>query len=233
MHGVATARLLGSKSLYIPRLAGVFCAFGMCNSDLRHDHVRSWLQDLDSRTTCSTEILEGAFREMHEAAGKLLAREGFEGDKAVLQRAYDLRYFGQQWTVAVECSSTDPTAIRAAFEKVFERLFGYVQTAGSIEVVNLRLAAIGKLDALKVAPVPSTVSDPLPHSRRRVWIGRETGFADIPIYDGTKLTPRQQMVGPAVVEEATTTIFIGLGDRLTITDAGNYHVRLAHAEEVA
>lgn len=233
LHGPATARLLGSPSLYVPRLAGVFCAFGMCNSDLRHDHVRSWLKDLDSDKASSAAVLERAFEQMQAAAGEILTREGFEGNSAVLQRAYDLRYFGQQCNVAVECPSTDPAVIRASFETVYQRLFGYVQPAGAIEIVNLRLAAIGKLDALEIAQVAPAVSDPVPHSRRRVWIDRKMGFADTPVYDGTILTPRQQLVGPAIIEEATTTLFIAPGDQLTMTDAGNYRVSIARAAAAA
>ncbi|XEN35245.1 N-methylhydantoinase A (plasmid) [Ensifer sp. WSM1721] len=230
LHGPSTARLLGSSSLYVPRLAGVFCAFGMCNSDLRHDYVRSWLKDLDSQADSRPDRLEGAFEEMQAEAIEVLAREGFTGSKALLKRAYDLRYFGQQWTVAVESSSTNPASIRAAFEQAYQRLFGYVQPSGAIEVVNLRLAAIGKLDALEVAKIPGDVRDPVAQSRRPVWINKEVGFVDTPVYDGTVLTPRQQLIGPAIIEEATTTLIIGVGDKLTMTDAGNYHIDIAHGE---
>lgn len=83
LHGPSTARLLGSSSLYVPRLAGVFCAFGMCNSDLRHDYVRSWLKDLDSQADSRPDRLEGAFEEMQAEAIEVLAREGFTGSKAL------------------------------------------------------------------------------------------------------------------------------------------------------
>ncbi|KQU89577.1 5-oxoprolinase [Mesorhizobium sp. Root102] len=230
LHGPSTARLLGSPSLYIPRLAGVFCAFGMCNSDLRHDFVRSWLKDLDKTAISGPGQLEGAFEAMQAEALEVLAREGFTGSKAQLRRAYDLRYFGQQWTIAVENSSTDASTIRAAFEQAYQRLFGYVQPSGAIEIVNLRLAAIGKLDALDLAKVPPRVSDPVAHSRRPVWIDKKVGFVDTPVYDGTVLTSHQQLVGPAIIEEATTTLILGMGDKLTMTDASNYHVDIAHGE---
>ncbi|MGH0348984.1 hydantoinase/oxoprolinase family protein [Sinorhizobium meliloti] len=230
LHGPSTARLLGSSSLYVPRLAGVFCAFGMCNSDLRHDYVRSWLKDLDNQADSGPDRLEGTFEEMQAEANEVLAREGFTGSKAHLKRAYDLRYFGQQWTVAVESSSTNAASIRAAFEEVYQRLFGYVQPSGAIEIVNLRLAAIGKLDALEVAKVPGYVRAPVAHSRRPVWINTEVGFVDTPVYDGTLLSPRQQLIGPAIIEEATTTLIIGVADKLTMTDAGNYHIDIAHGQ---
>lgn len=230
LHGASSARLIGTSSLYIPRLAGVFCAFGMCNSDLRHDFVRSWLRPLNAD---DTSALESAFGDIEGSAIDVLAREGFEGANASLQRGYDLRYSGQQWTIPVDCSSSEPAEIKKAFEEVYRRLFGYNQDNGTIEVVNLRVAAVGKLDALEIARISPEVSEPKPHSSRPVWIDRETGFRDVPIFDGTILTPRQTLVGPAVIEEATTTIFIGQGDILKITDAGNYHVEIGQEQAVA
>jgi N-methylhydantoinase A len=225
LHGPATARLLGSPSLYVPRLAGVFCAFGMCNSDLRHDFVRSWLRDLDADGT--QEALAVAFSELKSEASEVLAREGFAGEKAQSRKAFDLRYFGQQWTVKVECESTDPAVIRAAFEEHYQRLFGYIQPMGAIQIVNLRMAAIGKLDPLEVERFPGEIGNPVAYARRPVWIDRDRGIVETPIYDGTVLTARQSLTGPAIIEEATTTIFVGPGDRLTMTDAGNYLIAIA------
>src|SRR5690606_3059598 len=96
LHGAATARLLGCEALYVPRLAGVFCAFGMCNSDIRHDYVRSWLQDLDGPAS-SAAAIESAFAELRQSAISVLGREGFSEDGVEFVRSLDLRYFGQQW----------------------------------------------------------------------------------------------------------------------------------------
>ena len=103
-----------------------------------------------------------------------------------------------------------------------------MQPDGAIQIANIRLAAIGKLDPLEIARIPADVSDPLPYARRPVWLDKKHGLVDTPVYDGTLLTPRQTLTGPAIIEEATTTIFVGPGDRLKITDAGNYHVDINH-----
>lgn len=225
LHGASVARLLNCSSMYMPRLAGVFCAFGMCNTDLRHDYVESWLQDLDDNGSCPAELEKGFDRIRAKAEGAL-QREGFAATSIKVTRMYDMRYFGQQWTVPVECESTRAADVRAAFEVVYRRLFGYVQEEGQIEVVNLRLSAVGKLPPLTLNPAAASVSAPKPISRRVVWVDEKTGFAELPIYSGADLAPGHTVQGPAVVEEATTTLFVGAGDNLRITAAANYHVEI-------
>ena len=226
LHGPATAKMLGCSSLYIPRLAGVFCAFGMCNSDLRHDHVRSWLQDLDDVGSHPRALTDG-FGEIEREAEELLGREGFDKGNSRYVRAYDLRYFGQQWSVTVESESVEAPEIRRAFEESYRRLFGYVQEGGQIEVVNLRLATIGQLPPLDIKPAAKAQAPAAASGSRPVWVDAASGFKTISVYDGTILAPGHEIEGPAVIEEATTTLFIGVGDRMRITDAGNYHVQIA------
>src|SRR6185436_4467157 len=48
VHGPAVARALECTRVYVPRLAGAFCALGMLHADVRHDYVRMLLGDLDS-----------------------------------------------------------------------------------------------------------------------------------------------------------------------------------------
>ena len=47
LHGASVGRALGSRHVYLPRLAGAFCALGMLHSDVRHDSVRVYFADLD------------------------------------------------------------------------------------------------------------------------------------------------------------------------------------------
>jgi N-methylhydantoinase A len=224
LHGAPVARALGCKAAYIPRLAGVFCAFGMCNADIRHDHLRAWLRDLDEPG--GQAATTDAFATMTAAAMPVLAREGFAGDAAICRKGLDLRYVGQQWSVAVETESLDPLVIRRAFEAEHTRLYGYAQPNGQIEVVNLRLTAIGKTPPLHVRPPAPDNAVPVPSETRLVWIDEARGMQPTPVYDGTALRPGQTLLGPAIIDEATTTILVGVADRLRVTDAANYLIEL-------
>jgi N-methylhydantoinase A len=224
LHGAPVARALGCRAAYIPRLAGVFCAFGMCNADIRHDYMHAWLRDLDEPGGVAATT--DAFASMIDAAMPVLEREGFSGDAAICRKGLDLRYVGQQWSVAVETESLDPAAVRQAFEAEHQRLYGYAQPNGQIEIVNLRLTAVGKTPALHVRPPPADSSVPVPTETRMVWIDESRGAQPTPVYDGTRLRPGQTLTGPAIIDEATTTIMVGVGDRLSVTDAANYLIEL-------
>ena len=61
---------------------------------------------------------------------------------------------------------------------------------------------------------------------RDVYLDAETARAPTPIYAGADLGNGHRIEGPAIVEEATTTILIGPGDRLEVDAAGNYLIEL-------
>ena len=63
-----------------------------------------------------------------------------------------------------------------------------------------------------------------PIERRPVYSETARDFLDTPIYRGADLSHGQSFVGPAIIEEATTTILVGPGDRVTVDALNNYMV---------
>jgi N-methylhydantoinase A len=58
---------------------------------------------------------------------------------------------------------------------------------------------------------------------RRANLGR--GFEETPIYAGGALAPGDAMSGPAIIEEAFTTIVVYPGWNAVVDDAGDYELR--------
>ncbi|MSP89805.1 MAG: hydantoinase/oxoprolinase family protein [Alphaproteobacteria bacterium] len=224
LHGVEVGRQLGCRRVYVPRLSGAFCALGMLHADVRHDYVRVHLDRLDGADVAR---MDGIFAELETQAKATLAREGFSGQGLNLLRALDLRYIGQQWDITVPVAGAhDPAAIRTAFEAEHDRLFGHIQPGGTIEITKLRVTGIGALAPLDLpAPAPAT-APAQPLERRRIWIDEKSGWAETDVFDGAKLAPGHSIAGPAVVNEATTTVLIGPGDRLDVDAAGNFMIAL-------
>lgn len=224
LHAVAVGRALGCTRVYVPRLSGAFCALGMLHSNLRHDYVRMHLAELDASSPGDIEML---FHPLEQEAAAALAREGFTGAKARLLRALDLRYRGQQWDISVSiASSFDRAAIRCDFDQTHERLFGHKQPGGTIEITKLRVTGVGPIAPLVHAAMPTAAVPAQTRQRRAVWIDEASGWCDTPIYAGAELLPGHTLAGPAIIDEKTTTLLVGTGDRLDTDAAGNFSITL-------
>ncbi len=214
MHGANVARALGATRALLPRAAGAFCAMGMLQSDVRQDYLQVYLADLDKADRAS---LDAAFAQLEARAHDALAREGFSGKSAALEREMDLRYEGQQWPVrvAIGAQGFDPVLARKAFETEHQRLFGHVQP-GRIDITALRVVGRGLLDWTPSAARAPQAAQPMPRETRKVWIDPARGWREVAVYDGADLAPGCRLDGPLLVEERTTTAFIGPDDALEV-----------------
>lgn len=226
LHAVPVARALGCPKVYVPRLAGVFCAFGMCRTDIREDAIETWLKPLAGD---GLDTIERSFVDMTSRVRNRLAASGFSSSDLTFERSFDLRYVGQQWSLPVAVKALDVAAIRAEFETRHQRQFGHIQPNGQIEIVHLRLTGIARLSQVEHRRQPMTDRAPEPHERREVHLDAESDFQNVPVYDGNRMQPGQTLNGPAMIEESNTTILIGSGDRLEVDANDNFLIHVAAA----
>ncbi len=213
MHGSVVASALGCRRALLPRAAGAFCAMGMLQSDIRQDYLKVFLADLDK---VAPATLEQAFAELEARASQF----------PVHDREMDLRYEGQQWPVRVAIDGTDTVAARKSFEAEHQRLFGHLQPSGRIDITALRVVGREPLDWSPPAARPGRSDAPKPREKRKVWLDPAHGWREVPVYDGADLTPGCTLDGPLLIEERTTTAFIGPRDRLEIDSRDDFLVHI-------
>ena len=224
LHGAFVGRALGVKQVYMPRLAGAFCALGMLNSNVRHDYVRVYFDDLDH---ADRDAVFAVYRDLEEEARRTLIREGFSSARIKTQRAMDLRYTGQQWDITVQLGSDlDAADIRGRFEAEHDRQFGHVQPGGAIEITRLRAAGTGLLTPLVHQKQELVRQAAKPSGARSVWLGSNLGWHSTPVFEPGAMTPGREVLGPAIIDEATTTVLIGVGDRLIVDAIGGYMLHI-------
>ncbi|WP_249800429.1 MULTISPECIES: hydantoinase/oxoprolinase family protein [unclassified Bradyrhizobium] len=228
LHAVSVARALGCPVVYVPRLAGVFCAFGMCSTDVREVFLETWLKLLGRE---STDALEREFSRLISTAKTRLATSGFSPLNMRFERSFDMRYVGQQWLLQVPADSCCVRSVRADFEARHQRQFGHYQPDGQIEIVHLRLVGIVRLPPVRRPDLPLTQIAPVPYELRSVYLDSASGFRMMPVYNADDMHPGQKVSGPALVEERNTTILIGSGDRLEIDCSDNFLIHIAKAAE--
>lgn len=228
MHGASVGRRLGCKAVYVPRQAGAFCALGMLHSDVRQDFIDVHFQDLDS---IAGHPVEDRFRALERRARDLLTVEGFAAADTATEREIDLRYDGQQWDLRIPIAAgADAAAIRAGFEREYDRRFGHTVPGSRILITAVRVVGRGLLPPVEEAPPPAAAGPAAPVERRPVFVDETHGTLDCAVYRGADLAPGHALDGPLLIEEATTTVFAGPLDRVEVDAAGNYIIRFTDRE---
>jgi N-methylhydantoinase A len=233
MHACAVARHLACPRVFVPRSAGVYCAQGMLHSDVRFDFVRTLYGRLDEVLGDGLEgggELATAFGSLETEARRALEAEGFAEDRRHFDRHLELRYRGQHWPVKVALADMQTAdEIVHAFESEHDRLFGHTQPDGVVEVTGVRLVAVGQLP--KPAAGGAVDADPpvaRPRAQERsVFVDERSGWRSIPVHDGRALGEGDELVGPLLVEEATTTVVVGVGDVLRVHPLDGFDIEVA------
>jgi N-methylhydantoinase A len=143
LHACAMARELGISRVLCPRASGVLCALGLAAAAPRHDLSRTVLLRGD-------ELSAERLREVRDAL-VADAEHALAGERSRLRVAYELRYSGQSFELAVEQGeSVDPDTLREGFAAAHEQRYGYRQDDGNVELVNVRVSVWGAAPELVV-----------------------------------------------------------------------------------
>ena len=225
LHGVEVSKLLGCSQVYVTRLSGAFCAMGMLNSDVKHEYFKVYFSSLEKTDFNEIDYL---FNKLQSDGQKILQEEGFKLKDMSFCYGYDLRYRGQQWDVKVivDKDHLNKKNIKLNFENEHKKLFGHIQPNGLIEITKLQLVAIGKVPKISKPKLKINKIQPLPYQKRNIWIDPKMKWFNTPVYDGSTLFTNNKIIGPAIVNENTSTIFLGDGDELTVDKIGNYLIKI-------
>ena len=213
-HACLIARELEIPVLLVPRESSIFCAAGMLMSDLRHNFVRTHSSRLDR---LEPEKLRDLYSEVEKEAESLLKSENIPPDRIRFHYYMDLRYVKQYHEVTVEIprdliDEGNMEAIVSGFHPEHNRLYGYsLEEVGTpVELINLRLIAIGRTEKLRFSYPEIAREDPSGafKTRRRIYVPDVKDFREVPVFDGDMLNPGNRISGPALIEQVNTTTVV-------------------------
>jgi N-methylhydantoinase A len=144
-----------------------------------------------------------------------------------------MRFAGQGYEVVTQLphgpylASSAPT-IRAAFQQAYETLFGRRPPVAEIEIVNIRvsLTAAAGSGALDLG-LANAKSAPAARTKRLVRFAVGAVPVNTPVYDRVGLGIGSIIAGPAIVEEASSTLLVPPGASAEVDAAGNIVIDLA------
>ncbi len=214
LHASAVARDLGMARIAVPLFAAGLSAWGMLQTELRHEIARSVVSAAAMPEDAALAALFAGLEE--EARGQLA--QWFTGEVRG-HRAADLRYGEQVFEITVNLDGVTPdrAGLRAAFHARHRALFTYDLPEEEVVLVTARAAAAGLLPPLPQRPAGAAVPTK-PQAMRRALL--EVGWADLPVWDFAELAAGQAVAGPAIIESATTTILLLPGDQAEMEAGG-------------
>ena len=228
LHATDVARSLGIRRCLVPLAPGILCAQGLIVSDLRETFVRTAALPLAPETMPAIAALR---QELAAEADAWFAAERVPVGERHAEIVLDLRYVGQNFEIPVALAEAGEDlaaeAIRARFFAEHERAYGFHNPHDPVELVNLRLTAIGRLARPESRPAERRSEGAVaPASRRPVWFAADAPL-DTPIYRRTGLRAGDVVTGPAVIEQLDATSLLFPGDRATVDPFLNLAVELA------
>jgi len=221
MHAVWLAQELEIGEVIIPWSPGTFSAWGMLQTDMRHDVVRSFYRPLADLAPGDVDSL---FIQLQEEGTELLHAEGVPAHDHYFARSADMRYVGQEYSVDVAVGgAVDLDTVDAAFHEAHRVRYGHSTPGAPVEFVNLRLAAFGRIAAPAVPfQALGDGADAALGTARAVFAG-EAHEAELLLRD--RLAPGASADGPVIVEEHGATTVVPPGFRVTVDPYGNLVVR--------
>ena len=233
LHAAAVARELGIGRIVVPRHPGLFSARGIATADFSHDYIQSVVKPLaDVAAGDAVSILDA----LAAGAAADLDAEGVAGERRELSPALDLRYVGQSTEITVPLADAgDPlpagfAAAEERFHELHERLYSYRVPDEPVELVNVRLRAVGHVDRPPLARIGGRGAAAGPAGVRPVLLPDAPEARPVPVYRRARLAAGAALAGPALVEEASSTTLVL--DRMSVAvDAhGNMIVTLEDRE---
>ena len=222
LHAAAMARGLGMPKVLVPPYPGMCSALGMLVADLRIDKVTTFPATSDRVTFAA---LEERLQALIAAASAELAYEGFTGAPQI-NATVSMRYLGQNYEeeIPVDLDTLRQQGLSTlftAFHQHHEQRYGYQIAGETIELVALKVAAVGPMPKpiIRGAGADHKAALGQPFARRQVYF-KATGWVDCPIYWRNDLPVDTRFTGPAIVEELGCTTLLEPGQQLQVDAAG-------------
>ena len=217
MHAVWLAEELEIGEVIVPWSPGTFSAWGMLQTDMRHDVVRSFYKPLAG---VEAQTVAATFDSLEAEGAELLEQEGVGASDRYYARSADMRYVGQEYTVNVPVAETiSLEVIDTSFHDGHHLRYGHSTPSAPVEFVNLRLATMGRIAS--TAPTyqaPTDQADPLLGHRQVVFAGQEH---ETPVLLRQHLRAGTSHAGPLVIEEDSATTVIPPGHTAALDEFGN------------
>lgn len=222
LHGGDLARLMGCRTTLIPPAPGVLSALGLLASNLRAEFARTCLQRAGHY---DAKRLADVYGELSAEAVAWLDGEAVPAGARQVIRQASLRYKDQGFELDIPWAGkkVDEAGLSAtieAFHRRHQQLYSFSQPDMPVEIVTLRVDAIGALPGVRTDVLPDR------GAASKAIVGKQAisfagGRTEVPIYDRDRLGAGATFDGPAVIKQLDATSVILPGQHASVHEHGS------------
>lgn len=228
VHAQAIAKALKIRTIVCPRGAGVASALGFLSSPVSFEYAKSYIHPLEGLDVADLSTL---FDDLARQGRETLEKAGIAAADVHYETSLDMRHIGQGHEITVPFdwmgggAELSVPALKAAFLKVYEDLYGHAHDDVPIELMTCRLIASGPQPHIDL-PVAAEDRDAerARKGARQAYFETAGGYVDTPVYDRERLLAGASFEGPAIVEEAESTVIVPPGSSVSIDKYQNLTV---------
>lgn len=208
MMGCFLARELNMRGVVVPPTPGVLSALGGLVADIKNDFIRTLYCELNVQ---NLPALASKAQALRLEAESWLVREYGHDLPQTLQFSAEMRYRGQSFEIDVPLEAAwiqqgDIAAIRTAFDRSHERLFGHQDPQAAVQVINLRLVLSSPTPKPQLAQLPPAEKPVAILHRVEAWF--DGSWRPVDVIARSELRAGHRFSGPAIVaqDDCTTCI---------------------------
>ena len=227
MHIISLAEEMGIKTVLVPKIASCLCAFGQIISDIKYNYLATQMMIMSA--SANLDKLNKKLDELEQQGIQKLLEDGFSESDIIIERTMEMRYIGQ----VHECNVLIPNGhidadkaqvILDRFHKRHKELYTYDELDSKVELVNIEVSVMGKISKPQLPTLAPQLEDinQAQTGTRSMLFDREEGWIETPIYDGEKFGAGALVIGPALIQEPTTTLVIKSGWQAELHQTGTY-----------
>ena len=215
IHAAAIAQQLSIPTVIVPRVAALMSAFGMFAMDLGLEYARSC-----ARRQSQLDFAEigGLYADMRRRACEDFARVGIAEAQLSFKPTVEMRYVGQYHEVEMDMpaealSAENLPLMLENFHAKYHKMYTYAMKWRAAEFLTFRLKVTAPQRPLVMtaqAKATGSVEAARRGSRACLFHGNPARV-DTPVYDWDRMGHGHHVVGPALIDDKTTTVMVPPG----------------------
>ena len=229
MQAVAIAKALGVGKILIPPTPGLNSALGMLATDLKHEIVRTQMQETSE---VDVKQFSAIYDELESSTRTLLREQNVDETDITITREVGMCYVGQSYQLRVPVPKTIDQQTGDELARNFHvrhaNIYGFANEQEPTQIVNLRVVGIGAVDRPVLRQLDKATDSPTRAIKgtRAVYFAETGGMIDVTLYDRDQLRSGDAFSGPAIIEQMDTTVVVPPDTRVEVEETGNLIILL-------